>query len=243
MTIAVLELQDIRVDTILHIPVGLIDPNTVQPAGRTTPTAVRELLKNVAAGRDLTPILVVPNPQRKGRYIIVDGHRRWTVATLLGFKTVKVTICTDVGTPEELFVIHNKSMRSMKGPDWFESWARGVESGKPVFAALPAAQRNDITRIVEWTSKEEAIALAMDGYSPNIANTVCRILLATAVNLGSGKKLKNFEGGQVLRWLVKHNQQNAANAVINSMGKSKTSAADLNRLMKCIKNDKPLPED
>jgi ParB family chromosome partitioning protein len=58
------------------IPLGDIAPNPEQP--RRGPKADEELRKNIeATGTLINPILLEPLPNNEGKYMIIDGERRW----------------------------------------------------------------------------------------------------------------------------------------------------------------------
>ncbi|PRD42448.1 plasmid partitioning protein RepB [Phyllobacterium phragmitis] len=71
-------------ETIVEIDPDLIDGSFVADRMKADDDAYQELLSAVRERGQDTPILVRPHPDRDGRYMIVFGHRRVSVARELG---------------------------------------------------------------------------------------------------------------------------------------------------------------
>ena len=73
-------------ETIVEIDPQLIDVSFVSDRLSDDDVAFEELKASIAAGRQDTPVLLRPHPEADGRYMIVFGHRRVRVASVLGRK-------------------------------------------------------------------------------------------------------------------------------------------------------------
>jgi hypothetical protein len=79
-----------------HIPIDLIDPNPLQSRPVESAIDVEGLAERIAQYGLQHPISVMPHPnpseRQKGRYMIVQGERRYRACLLLGWKTIPATI-------------------------------------------------------------------------------------------------------------------------------------------------------
>jgi ParB family transcriptional regulator, chromosome partitioning protein len=67
-------------ETVHEVPLELISPDPGQPRKEIEPEGLDELALSVAAHGVLTPILLRPDPESPGRYVIVTGERRFHAA-------------------------------------------------------------------------------------------------------------------------------------------------------------------
>src|SRR3954452_20462827 len=79
-------------DTILYLPVDVIDPDPAQP--RLAVDA--ELADSIVQHGVLQPIQVRPHPEVEGRWMLVDGERRYRGALGAKLKTIPAQITLEV---------------------------------------------------------------------------------------------------------------------------------------------------
>lgn len=60
-----------------EIPLRLIHPSEVNPRQTFTDESIRDLAASIAEVGLLHPIIVEPDPDTRGEYLLVDGERRW----------------------------------------------------------------------------------------------------------------------------------------------------------------------
>jgi len=78
--------------TFIDLDVTLIDPD---PGNETRPVD-RDFINSIRTHGVIEPILVVPHPDTKGRYLLVAGERRLTGATKAKLATIGAIIRTDL---------------------------------------------------------------------------------------------------------------------------------------------------
>lgn len=109
---------------------------------------------------DFMPILADKNG------VIIDGHRRWTVAKLLNIEDVPVTIVDD--DADKIWSGINGTHMSLTGAQTLQAVSSGLKTRPPKFARL-IAQLEDA--IGEAGAKE----LGQRGISPGVMNVARRI--------------------------------------------------------------------
>jgi ParB/RepB/Spo0J family partition protein len=87
-------------DTILYLPVDVIDPDPAQP--RLAVDA--ELADSIAQHGVLQPIQVRPHPDVEGRWMLVDGERRVRGALAAKLKSIPAQITLEVEDPADRLV-------------------------------------------------------------------------------------------------------------------------------------------
>lgn len=88
-----------------EVPVGAIQPDPAQARRVFNEAALEQLAATMAERGQLQPVLLRPDPDRRGRWIIVAGERRWRAATSLGWPTL-LAIEHD-GDPEVAALLEN----------------------------------------------------------------------------------------------------------------------------------------
>ena len=78
-------------DGAVELSISKIDPNPEQPRKFFDDNALKELADSLKRDGFLQPI-VVASGEKKGRYIIIAGERRWRASQLAGFTKVPVLI-------------------------------------------------------------------------------------------------------------------------------------------------------
>lgn len=88
-----------------EVPVGAIQPDPAQARRVFNEAALEQLAATMAERGQLQPVLLRPDPGRRGQWIIVAGERRWRAATSLGWPTL-LAIEHD-GDPEVAALLEN----------------------------------------------------------------------------------------------------------------------------------------
>jgi ParB family transcriptional regulator, chromosome partitioning protein len=97
--------------TLQEIPPDLISPNPENPRMYFREAGLNKLADSVEeAGGVLVPVYVYEDPNNNGRYILIDGERRWRVALNLGLDTIPALVRDSEPDPAknivEMFNIH-----------------------------------------------------------------------------------------------------------------------------------------
>ena len=79
----------------LELKLGLLDEDPNQPRSEFDPISLKELADTIRLRGVKTPISVHQNPNKKGRFIINHGARRYRASKLAGKKTIPVYIDND----------------------------------------------------------------------------------------------------------------------------------------------------
>lgn len=125
------------VDTLVRIPVGLIDPDPDQPRFEwDTPDAkadLEQLGESLVSEGQLEPITVLPHPELEGRYLLEDGERRWRAAKLKGIAELHALFVMPDRALDEterlLAQIAHNSGRPLTALEEAKAFARLVEQG------------------------------------------------------------------------------------------------------------------
>lgn len=113
------------------IPINLLLPNPAQPV-RNLFKHLHQLLVSVGLTGVITHIVVCKNndtlwPELKGRYWVLDGHRRGTVVTLYGLKRVQAIVLPAPKTYAEMccrWKHFNSGGRKISMAEEWNSWSR-----------------------------------------------------------------------------------------------------------------------
>ena len=105
------------------VNLSLIDTADFNPPSRTTSGALRNLSKSIDALDLETPLHVIR--RKNGRFLLVDGHRRFTVYASSGTSQLNVRV---YNMPEEmagkLWSILNSGTRAISSLEWMDAWHR-----------------------------------------------------------------------------------------------------------------------
>ena len=106
--------------SIKQVPVNEIRPLWCNPSNRTTAEGLSNLLPSIQRKGILQPIVINRNNE------LIDGHRRWTCAKLLGYDTVP---CNVLDTDEVMhaYVELNGTARRIQPRDWLLIYLSGGE--------------------------------------------------------------------------------------------------------------------
>jgi ParB/RepB/Spo0J family partition protein len=92
------------------LPLDKIIPNERNPRGRAhfKPEELRDLERSVAAHGIIEPLIVQPyGDRRQGRFLLIEGERRYTVAQRLGLKEVPTTIVKKLESDDQVVLMYN----------------------------------------------------------------------------------------------------------------------------------------
>lgn len=90
------------------LPIEQIRPNPEQPRKQFEPVLLKELAGSLRLHGVLQPVIVTPDPDEAGKYVLIAGERRWRAAQLAGLHELPALVRD---TPEsdrlELAVLEN----------------------------------------------------------------------------------------------------------------------------------------
>lgn len=185
---------------VMMIETEKLEPSPFNPSNRVD--SITDLMDSIIeAGEIIVPLIV---SKVNGRYIIVDGHRRWSSAKELGMEMVPVVI-KDY-EPTTLWRILNGSSKPIDGPQWMQAYHLGY----PI-EHIPTKFRRQIVKMEEVAGAELFDALCQRGRSPGLYSHVHRV----AGYCGHANDLDFMR--KVLVWIDANAQTYAATQLI-SMG-------------------------
>lgn len=91
------------------LPLDHLLPHPHNPRGSVDPASIQELADSIREHGILEPLLIVPHPEQKDRYVVVAGHRRLAAAEAAGLQVVPVIVRTDLDSAkqEEVMLVEN----------------------------------------------------------------------------------------------------------------------------------------
>ena len=91
-----------------EIPLDLIRRNASQPRKDFDPDQLEALAESIRQHGVIQPVLLRPDPEASGRYILVAGERRWRAAQAAGLHAIPALVreLDDLGT-QELALVEN----------------------------------------------------------------------------------------------------------------------------------------
>ena len=89
------ELPGERLEGARELPIELIEANSEQPRKRFDPARLENLAASISEDGVIQPIVVRPDAEQPGRYVIVAGERRWRASKLAGLATIPAIITED----------------------------------------------------------------------------------------------------------------------------------------------------
>jgi ParB/RepB/Spo0J family partition protein len=81
-----------RLEGARELPIELIEANSEQPRKRFDPQRLEDLAASISEDGVIQPIVVRPDGEQPGRYMIVAGERRWRASQLAGLTTIPAII-------------------------------------------------------------------------------------------------------------------------------------------------------
>jgi len=194
-----------------------LKPSEFNPPGRIQLKELTDLQASMKAEGfwEFAPILV----DRNG--IIIDGHRRWTVAGLLRMEDVPVTMVD--ADADELWSKYNGTRMTLTGRQVMQAVGAGLKTRPAKFAPL-------IARLEDILGHEGMMAIA-DKISPFLVNQAVRV--ARYCLLDDDKVFL----GLTIHWLTNHPRMSTMST------RAIRDNVPPNILERKIRQDKPLTPD
>jgi len=86
-------------ELVLELPIDSIDPDPHQPRTEFNEDSITELGESLRRSGQIQPIEV---REAGGRYVLVDGERRWRAAKLASLATLRALVRFQPGTPDDV---------------------------------------------------------------------------------------------------------------------------------------------
>ena len=165
-------LGDSSENQVVDLKISLIDEIKEQPF-HIRQEVIERIADSMASDGQLEPILVVPNPEAKGRYLLLAGRHRTRAASLIGNKTVKAVIKNNLTpteqrrillstntdrandySPSELAFAYKEQMELMK--------AEGAKKTVSAIAAANGTNRKTVDRLIHLTNLDKSLLHRVD---------------------------------------------------------------------------------
>lgn len=165
-------LGDSSENQVVDLKISLIDEIKEQPF-HIRQEVIERIADSMASNGQLEPILVVPNPEAKGRYLLLAGRHRTRAASLIGNKTVKAVIKNNLTSteqrrillstntdrandysPSELAFAYKEQMELMK--------AEGAKKTVSAIAAANGTNRKTVDRLIHLTNLDKSLLHRVD---------------------------------------------------------------------------------
>lgn len=165
-------LGDSSENQVVDLQISLIDEIKEQPF-HIRQEVIERIADSMASNGQLEPILVVPNPEAKGRYLLLAGRHRTRAASLIGNKTVKAVIKNNLTSteqrrillstntdrandylPSELAFAYKEQMELMK--------AEGAKKTVSAIAAANGTNRKTVDRLIHLTNLDKSLLHRVD---------------------------------------------------------------------------------
>ncbi|NHO29284.1 ParB/RepB/Spo0J family partition protein [Acetobacter farinalis] len=143
------------------LPVDVLVPGPFQPRQEMEPGALEELAESIRARGILQPILVRPDPGKKGQYQIIAGERRWRAAQLAQCHTVPVHV---------------------RDLDEVDAMAAALVENLQRADLNPIEEADGFSRLMEnYSLTQDELAKAIGKSRPHVANTMRLLRLPESV--------------------------------------------------------------
>lgn len=187
-----------RVPAFRHATIGLkeICPSSFNPPSRITSTAIRAVKESIANRGLLSEIHVIDASNPTGKYILVDGHRRYEVHRLLGWTHIQARVHGKDEDPIELWAELNSKTRSVNAFEWMVAWYRSGCRMKGV----PAGPMGNIQRCLKVLGDKGIEFLISKETAPTMIVTVDRL----CERLASLDLLGDIPRRRFAVWMVRH---------------------------------------
>lgn len=201
------------------LSVDVLVPGPFQPRQDMEPGALEELAESIRARGILQPILVRPDPGKKGQYQIIAGERRWRAAQLAQCHTVPVHV---------------------RDLDEVDSMAAALVENLQRADLNPIEEADGFSRLMEdYSLTQDELAKAIGKSRPHVANTMRLLRLPESVRKAVGAGA--LSAGHA-RALLAHPDPIAAAKEVIEKGLSVRQTESL--VQKALENkgkDKPAP--
>lgn len=194
-----------------YLPVKQIDKASFNPTSRTEIKSLTGLEENINERDILAPLHVLQTAfsLKDLRFILVDGHRRFTIACRLGYQLVPCVIHQGT-SPAALWADLSRDTRALSAFEWMVAWS---ETGTEMEARIPKAHMSKIRQCLEIFGTRKKLKEAM--IDQRIAPSLCQpvnFLYEAFVMLGhpySGVKRE-----VIARWIIDHRLQLSLKALL-----------------------------
>ncbi|WP_197464406.1 ParB/RepB/Spo0J family partition protein [Acetobacter cerevisiae] len=148
------------------LSVDVLVPGPFQPRQDMEPGALEELAESIRARGILQPILVRPDPGKKGQYQIIAGERRWRAAQLAQCHTVPVHV---------------------RDLDEVDAMAAALVENLQRADLNPIEEADGFSRLMEdYSLTQDELAKAIGKSRPHVANTMRLLRLPESVRKAVG---------------------------------------------------------
>ena len=148
-----------------RVAMRLLDGDPLNPTNRTELPAVRRLLNEIRQSGIHSPIHVI---LYKGRYLVVDGHRRYAVARILEHTHIECIIHHLPLKYRGALWCTLSIQRPIKAFDWMEAWYKSEGARRP-----PAKHLGHINNCQRIFGGRTGIKYLLDH---EMAPTVCQVI-------------------------------------------------------------------
>lgn len=141
--------QTVKAIALKHIKVSDLEPNPHNPRMLFDPDPMETLCENISNVGILVPLTVYEKAKAKGKYVILDGQRRWICAQKVGLTTVPANIVAEPSTFQNIvtmFQIHK--LRS----DW-----ELMPTALKVKVLIEDMKESNDKKLAELTGMDEAV--------------------------------------------------------------------------------------
>ncbi|MFT8723063.1 MAG: ParB/RepB/Spo0J family partition protein [Acetobacter malorum] len=205
--------------SVSSLSVDVLVPGPFQPRQDMEPGALEELAESIRARGILQPILVRPDPGKKGQYQIIAGERRWRAAQLAQCHTVPVHV---------------------RDLDEVDAMAAALVENLQRADLNPIEEADGFSRLMEdYSLTQDELAKAIGKSRPHVANTMRLLRLPESVRKAVGAGA--LSAGHA-RALLAHPDPIAAAKEVIEKGLSVRQTESL--VQKALENkgkDKPAP--
>ena len=204
------------------------------PLSRTATTALASLAADIRANGILAPIHVIRTPGQLHPYMIVDGHRRWTIASEDHHPTVEIIIHeVSAAAAPSLWARLNRNTRTVNSLEWLTMW---LASGRSCDKDLPNTVMSHIRRcakILGDTSELQRLVVAK--MSPSMcervdfAHNAFMQKEASVVDRRTKQKIPSKK--VIANWCIQHKGVISTLDSLRSIGRSGVPTTMLRKLL------------
>lgn len=225
------EIEDYEGSEVCVLPLQQLVAADFNPPSRTTPTAMHNLEELIRAHGVLCPIHVIQCAE-DDKYLIVDGHRRFALATKLGHANIKCVVhrC-EMSCAASLWSALNSGSRKLTSYEWMVAWYcnNGI--------AVPSSIMGRIRQAEEIFGKPMGVKWLID---QNVSPAVVVPLLKLHTVCSSKASLSPVPSKRIVgQWMIRHRTIGFVQSLFAHNG-AVISLAILRKVLSRIRNDKPI---
>lgn len=218
-----------------NIAVSKIEGSKFNPPQRTSASALVALKEDIQRRGILSPVHVIPGDDG-GPYVLIDGHRRVSVARDIGLTHVEACVHEDVSLDDavHLWSSLNRTSRSINGKEWLGMWwLAGPKSEK----SLPPIIRSQIKECMVIFGGRDGVKILIE---KNQSPAIVHAIHMTHKLITSKPSLRELESDErtIGLWLIKHRASGFIHGTFSRAGAVPFGV--IKKLAKRIKNDQPM---